>query len=77
MVQFLPLILSAASKMGQAQDQRQQQINQALTLSDTPNKYQVDRASRSLPGLVDMGQNLGWGQQASNLDWTNLFGGQR
>lgn len=75
MVQFLPIMLSAASKMGQAQRQKQDRINQALTLSDTPNQYQVERNSRSLPGLMDMGRNLGWGQQASNMDWTNLFGG--
>lgn len=72
MVQFLPLIISAASRMGQAQDQRQHRIDQALTLSDTPNKYQVDRASRSLPGLVDMGQSLGWGRQSNPMNWDSI-----
>lgn len=75
MVQFLPLILSAAQQMGNAQQQRQQDLNQALTLDKGPNQYQVERNSRALPGLLNMGRNLGWGSQTGNMNWTNLFGG--
>jgi hypothetical protein len=70
MVQFLPVILSAAQQLGQAQQRRNHETQQALTLGSQPNQYQVQRNSQTLPGLINMGKSLGWGN--NNLTWDNL-----
>ena len=72
MVQFLPLIMAGANKLSQDQANRQQQINQALTLGSKSSQNPTGRGA--LPGLLNMGQTLGWGSQTSNLDWNNIFG---